>query len=201
MRHLAMLSLTLLLTACGGGSGSSASPPVTNTTTTTPIVPLSPVSEPAAMTGMLETHNEVRAAVAVMPLTWSSTMSSYAQEWANHLANENGCQMQHRAAAGMNTLGVGENLYWASPLTSTNSPPAIQAITPTQVANAWANEKTDYNYDTNTCADNKICGHYTQIVWKNTTEVGCGMAVCPDNGQIWVCNYNPPGNYIGQKPY
>ena len=203
MRSIAMLSLTLLLTACGGSSSSSTSPPVatTATTVTASTTPLSPASEPESMTGMLETHNQVRADVAVLPLTWSSTMSSYAQEWATHLANENGCQMQHRSAAGMNTLGVGENLFWASPLTSTNSPPTLQAITPTYVANDWSSEKIDYNYDTNTCTDGKICGHYTQIVWKNTTEVGCAMAICPDNGQIWVCNYNPPGNYTGQKPY
>ena len=40
-----------------------------------------------------------------------------------------------------------------------------------------------------------------KIVWSNTTEVGCGMALCSDNSQFWVCNYTPPGNYRGQKPY
>jgi pathogenesis-related protein 1 len=38
------------------------------------------------------------------------------------------------------------------------------------------------------------------MVWKNTTEVGCAAIEC--NGMtLWVCNYNPPGNYRGQKPY
>lgn len=188
MRQLIMISLTLLLSACGGSSDSTT-------------VPLTPTAEPATMTGMLDAHNQTRAAVAVLPLTWSSRMSSYAQEWATHLANNNGCKMQHRAAVGMNTLGVGENLYWASPTQWSDGRTEIQAITSAQVSNDWASEAVDYDYASNTCAVGKVCGHYTQMVWKTTTEVGCGMALCPDKGQIWVCNYNPPGNYIGMKPY
>lgn len=200
MRKLSILSLALLCTACGGG-GSSANPPATNTPPTT-TVPTSPATQPANMTGMLETHNQVRATVGVTPLTWSGSMSNYAQEWATHLANNNNCQMQHRSTAGANTLQVGENLYWASPITwSDGRPNDVQAITPTQVAEAWASEKADYDYASNTCASGKICGHYTQMVWNTTLEVGCGMAICPDKGQIWVCNYNPPGNWVGQKPY
>jgi hypothetical protein len=45
------------------------------------------------------------------------------------------------------------------------------------------------------------CGHYTQIIWRNTTEVGCGMATCSNGSEIWVCNYNPPGNYLRQNAY
>ena len=205
MRQVVMISFTLLLTACGGSSDSSSNPLVNTTPTAniapSPTVPLTPSAEPAAMTGMLEAHNQTRAAVAVMPLTWSSQMSSYAQEWATHLANNNGCKMQHRSAVSMNTLGVGENLYWASPVTWTDGRTEIQAITPAQVSNDWASEKADYDYASNTCASGKVCGHYTQMVWQATTEVGCGMALCPDKGQIWVCNYNPPGNYVGVKPY
>ncbi|MDO9190699.1 MAG: CAP domain-containing protein [Sulfurimicrobium sp.] len=46
-----------------------------------------------------------------------------------------------------------------------------------------------------------MCGHYTQLVWKKTTAVGCGMAVCGSRDQIWVCQYSPAGNWAGQKPY
>jgi PadR family transcriptional regulator len=45
-----------------------------------------------------------------------------------------------------------------------------------------------------------VCGHYTQIVWSNTREVGCGVAR-DSNREVWVCNYNPPGNWIGERPY
>jgi pathogenesis-related protein 1 len=45
-----------------------------------------------------------------------------------------------------------------------------------------------------------VCGHYTQIVWRDTTSVGCAAQSCPQ-GEIWVCDYSPPGNYVGQHPY
>jgi pathogenesis-related protein 1 len=153
------------------------------------------------MQGMLETHNQTRAAVGVAPLVWSSRMSQYAQQWAEHLATQNNCQMQHRSAAGANTLLVGENIYWASPVTWSDGRTEVQTITPSQVALDWASEKADYNVASNTCRTGASCGHYTQMVWNTTAEVGCGMSICPDKGQIWVCNYNPPGNWVGEKPY
>ena len=57
-----------------------------------------------------------------------------------------------------------------------------------------------FDEKTGQCKDGEVCGHYTQLVWKNTTEVGCAKVTC-GNQTIWVCNYNPPGNYVGQKPY
>ncbi|MCI5139186.1 MAG: hypothetical protein D3922_12405, partial [Candidatus Electrothrix sp. AR1] len=56
-----------------------------------------------------------------------------------------------------------------------------------------------YDYATNSC--HSVCGHYTQVVWRSTKEVGCGMASCNDKAQLWVCQYNPRGNMLGQKPY
>jgi hypothetical protein len=49
------------------------------------------------------------------------------------------------------------------------------------------------------------CGHYTQVVWRTSTELGCGVASCKTqdgwNQDIWICNYGPAGNIGGQKPY
>ena len=41
-------------------------------------------------------------------------------------------------------------------------------------------------------------GHFTQVVWKSSTELGCGISVDSNNRIVGVCNYNPPGNYMGQ---
>ncbi|MGC9503989.1 pathogenesis-related family 1 protein [Baaleninema sp.] len=133
-------------------------------------------------TEMLETHNYWRQQVGVPPLTWSSELASYAQEWADRLADR-GFEMQHRSQS-----PYGENIAWASG----------RDLSATEVVNMWAEERSDYNYETNSCRD--VCGHYTQVVWRDTQEVGCGMAT---NGreEIWVCNYDPPGNYIGERPY
>jgi hypothetical protein len=39
------------------------------------------------------------------------------------------------------------------------------------------------------------------MVWKNTTHVGVGIGVCKSGEILIVANYNPPGNYMGEKPY
>lgn len=141
------------------------------------------VSSQAGIQQMLSAHNSWRKRTGVPPLTWSPQLANYAQEWANKLAREN--KFEHRKNS-----PYGENLAWAGG----------QQLSPERVVNMWGEEVKDYNYNANSCKPGKMCGHYTQIVWRNTKQVGCGMA--RSNGkEVWVCNYNPPGNYRGQRPY
>lgn len=196
MRRLPLVGVGLLCTACVAVTA----PPLDAPTAFFPTVIAAEV-EPVAMQGMLAAHNQTRAAVGVAPLQWSGQMAAYAQAWAVHLATNNACRMQHRSHAHANPLQVGENLFWASPLRWSDGRVEVQAITPAEVAHDWASERSDYDYASNTCRTGAQCGHYTQMVWRTTTQVGCGMAICPDKGQIWVCNYNPAGNWVGEKPY
>jgi|GEM_PF-2774946 len=131
---------------------------------------------------ILDTHNQLRAEVGTPPLSWSGELASYAQEWANQLSRENG--FRHRDGG---SSGAGENLTAGSSIT--------------QMLDMWASEKDDYNPSTNTCRQGRVCGHYTQMVWRSTTEIGCGIASHKTYGNVMVCNYRPPGNYIGQRPY
>jgi pathogenesis-related protein 1 len=39
------------------------------------------------------------------------------------------------------------------------------------------------------------------MIWHSTTELGMGQANCAGGGTVVVAEYNPPGNYIGEKPY
>lgn len=151
--------------------------------------------------GMTAAHNSVRHALNINELSWSEALANHAQEWADYLANNNQCKMQHRPDDGAFKRLYGENLFWASPRRWSSGKVEIQDIKAEDVVTAWADEVHDYDYANNQCAIGKICGHYTQIVWRNTTAVGCGMKVCSDYSQIWVCSYDPAGNYIGQKPY
>lgn len=141
------------------------------------------VSSSAGIEQMLQAHNQVRQTVGVSPLQWSPQLANYAQEWAEKLAREG--KFEHRANS-----PYGENLASATG----------QQMSPSRVVQMWADEVADYDYASNSCAPGKMCGHYTQIVWDDTTEVGCGMARS-GNREVWVCNYNPPGNYRGQRPY
>lgn len=154
---------------------------------TAPLTPDDPTprAEDGTLAGMTARHNTIRAGVGVPPLTWDPEIAGYAQAWADHLAVANNCQLAHRP--GESQL-YGENLHWSSVATQ----PGTAAV------DLWAGESALYDAATGTCQG--TCGHYTQIVWANTTRVGCGTRTCA-SGVIFVCNYDPRGNYIGQKPY
>ena len=147
-------------------------------------------------TNMLGAHNNARRSKAVPPLRWSGQLAQVAADWANHLANRNSCRMRHRSGS-----GYGENLYWSSAVRWSSGERAVARVAPRTVVNSWVGEQRDYDARTNRCRSGRVCGHYTQVVWQGTTQVGCALSVCPDKAQIWVCNYSPPGNVVGQRPF
>jgi len=149
--------------------------------------------ETARVKGFTTAHNLVRRPLGLKDLIWDENLAAYASVWAKELAQKNNCKMKHRpqGSGGLCKQIHGENLAWNLGYQST----------PQRVTNAWAQEVHDYNYATNSCKPGKACGHYTQIVWKTTTHLGCAMYSCENQEEIWVCNYSPPGNFIGQKPY
>jgi len=153
--------------------------------------------EEGAMAGMTAAHNAYRLQAHDVPLAWDGGLAAYAQEWAEYLRDEYGCELQHRAWLGMDEEPYGENLYGATAWGMALS------TSPQDVVDAWWSEEAYYDYATNSCT--RVCGHYTQVMWKGSTHVGCGMAVCDGaNGttsDVWVCNYSPPGNWVGQKPW
>ena len=143
--------------------------------------------EPKEFAGIVKAHNVWRKKVGVSNLKWSSEAAKIAQKWANSLKKNNDCEMKHNPKRG----NFGENIYRSKGFNPTT----------TDVVDAWGKEIADYNYKTNTCKTGKKCGHYTQVVWNTTKTVGCGKASCDGREQVWVCNYSPPGNVAGKKPY
>lgn len=144
-------------------------------------------------------HNKWRAEVGVAEkLSYSPALALSAQAWADNLKKTNRCQMRHSKPDGK----YGENIFWGSALKWSDGRKELQKVTPEQVVDSWGSEKADYNYANNSCTPGKMCGHYTQVVWRDTTTVGCAMAVCEDSQeQVWVCQYQPAGNWVGKKPY
>ncbi len=143
---------------------------------------------------MLATHNLLRTEVGVPGLAWSDKLAEVAQGWADHLAADN-CGMYH------SDNRYGENVYYAGAVSYPSGRRAMQPILATRPVDMWGAEKQEYNAATGECSAPDGCGHYTQVVWKDTAEVGCGMAVCGNKAQIWVCNYFPAGNMAGKKPF
>jgi len=138
----------------------------------------------------LDFHNKARKEVRTAPLSWSPELAAYAQAWADSLAKW-GCNMAHRSSKNMKLKSYGENIYWSSGSSAT----ALDA------SEGWYSEIEKYVYGALTPTNWSGTGHYTQMVWSNTTAVGIGVTVCDSGGMIIVANYDPPGNYMGQKPY
>lgn len=139
-------------------------------------------------------HNAVRAAVTepanysgtwapLPPVTWSETVAATAQAWAEHLRDTENCGLVHASGT-----GYGENLASGS-----------GKMTPTRAVELWANEKANYTYNPK-YAFMSNTGHYTQIVWRTSVQIGCGSAMC-GNSTVICCRYSPAGNYIGKAPY
>lgn len=147
---------------------------------------------------ILRVHNEARAEVGVAPLTWNCTLAEFAQSWADQDVWEHSSQSQREGI--IPDSYVGENLAAAAPADRTLSDWG---------AVDWYGEIADWDNDSGTCAAGKVCGHYTQMVWQNTTEIGCGInrsssvmgSEWANNSVYLVCNYNPGGNYGGERPY
>lgn len=160
-------------------------------------------TEPKLFKGIVDLHNSLRSARSQAPLKWSNDLAQYASEWVNHLAATKNCAMIHRPNKGNSPFKQihGENLFWASPEFFSDGRIQRQDINANNVFKAWAEEENYYDYNSNTCQENEDCGHFTQMIWHETKEVGCAMATCSDKSQIWACNYSPRGNYIGEWPY
>ena len=145
---------------------------------------------PQQVQEILAAHNRYRATVGVPTLQWSDSLAAGAQQWADYLASAR--QLKHSG-----TPGVGENLALASGS-------GVAVYTVTQLVGIWGDEKRYFigGIFPNVSSTGKWqdVGHYTQVVWRNTTQVGCGVAT--GNGIIvMVGRYSPPGNVVGQRVY
>ena len=140
----------------------------------------------------VDAHNAVRAKVRppegyagpwtpLPPMAWSDELAGTAQAWADHLRDDNKCKLQHSDA------NLGENLAMG------------KGLDIAQAVSMWAKEGEHYVYSPSYEFDIPT-GHYTQVVWRKSTQLGCGVAHC-GRTNIMVCNYSPPGNHIGKPPY
>jgi uncharacterized protein YkwD len=133
---------------------------------------------------VLDAHNRCRAEVSVAPLQWSDSLAASAQQWADHLAATGTFEHSHS----------GENLAQGT----------TGAYSVTQLFGMWENEKQHFVNGAFPNVSNdgnwQRVGHYTQVVWRDTTEVGCGLASGNGN-DVLVCHYNPAGNMSGQNAF
>lgn len=141
---------------------------------------------------LVELHNHYRGQVspsasAMLPLKWDASLKVVAEGYAAK------CVWNHNP----DLEDTGENLF-----VSTGTMDLREGM------EKWFLEHLDYDFQNNSCDEEKMCGHYTQMVWADTHRVGCAVHLCNNmEGLSWekasflVCNYYPAGNYEGERPY
>src|SRR5689334_22128145 len=114
--------------------------------------------EPAALMGITAAHNVERSAVGVPAATWNDELAALA---TGFIAD---CEFAHSSGEERSNVAgfeyIGENLFSSGGFQPSGA----------DVTESWASEKVDYDHDSNTCAG--VCGHYTQIVWRESTALG-----------------------------
>jgi pathogenesis-related protein 1 len=149
---------------------------------------------------ILQIHNQARSKVGVEPLQWDCTLAKYAQRWVDQDKWKHSSAADYKSFLPPSYAFTGENLAVVAG--------SRRQITKEGIA-LWLSEQKDWNASASQCKNGKICTHYTQVVWRKTSKIGCGInrnatVMGPrwrGQTQFLSCNYNPAGNVKGQKPY
>ncbi|KAI4504389.1 hypothetical protein M0802_000860 [Mischocyttarus mexicanus] len=134
-------------------------------------------------------------------LKWNDELAHIAQVWASQCQFfvHDKCRNIDNNILNDDILAkyqVGQNIAYAA---GSSLPDVVSLV------KLWENEVKDFNYNQGITKQNfgKV-GHYTQMVWGNTKEIGCGSLKYVENNwesHYLVCNYGPAGNYLGQPIY
>lgn len=139
---------------------------------------------------MLNEHNRARDEASVPRLRWSGKLAREAQAWAEVLAREG--RMRH--SDGQVGSGAGENLWMGS----------AGYFGPEAMIGTFVEEKQYFLRGTfprvSSTGRWEDVGHYTQVVWRDTREVGCAVARNARDDFL-VCRYWPAGNWMGEAPF
>ena len=140
---------------------------------------------------LLSAHNRERAAAGVPRLEWNNELADSAEKWAKHLGKTGG--FEHSPDEDGKPI-EGENL-WAG---------TRGYYSPESMVGLWIAEKRDFRPGTfpanSRTGDVEHVGHYTQLMWRKTTAVGCATSHSADE-DLLVCRYSTAGNVTGESPY
>jgi Cysteine-rich secretory protein family len=159
----------------------------------TPHAPVAatPSEKPSTEVRLLAAHNSERVRLGLKPLKWSPVLAENARKWANHLANTG--TFEHAVPA-KGEADQGENLWMGT----------RASYDPEEMVQAWIDERTLYKSGkfpaVSTTGDWRDVGHYTQLIWHSTSQIGCAISA-NQSDEILVCRYDPPGNWEGQHPF
>ncbi len=140
---------------------------------------------------MLDAHNRARGELGLAPLAWSPGLAVAAARHARELARR-GRLFHAEQPAGR--AGQGENLF-----SGTRGGYAYD-----EMVRYWLAERRQFRNAPSPRFSRtgrwQDAAHYVQIVWRDTTEVGCAME--PGQAEDFlVCRYSPRGEVRGRRAY
>lgn len=139
---------------------------------------------------ILALHNAERRRVDVPDLAWNPHLEREAAEWARYLSSRG--LLQH--ADDLTRNGTGENLWMGT----------AGGWDVDGMVGMFLEERRHYRHaafpDVSRTGNWVDVGHYTQIVWRDTREVGCAVASARGN-DVLVCRYFPAGNVMGRRAH
>ena len=142
-----------------------------------------PISGTDFQKSALDAHNNYRAKHHVGKLVLNQELCDIAQKYAEELARTG--NFAHSGNS-FHDDNMGENLFACYGM----------KITGKMMTDDWYNEVNQYNF--NNPGYISGTGHFTQIVWKGSKQVGFGYAQARDGYYYGVANYYPAGNFIGE---
>lgn len=132
---------------------------------------------------VISLHNKYRKLHGCPEIVHNPELTKIAQTYADKIASEN--NFSHSNCK-WGDKHIGENLSWCNGI----------KITAEVMTDMWYNEIKFYDFDNPQFSSE--AGHFTQVVWKNTKEIGVGISQSSDGAWYGVANYYPPGNVVGQ---
>lgn len=217
IKIISAVLVSVLLAACGGQSASENE--AASHTLTCDASPL--------CNAWLSAHNDLRSqlseggisddgtqgaypvpATALPDLQWDAQLAAVAQQYADKCSwGHNRARKSEYQTAGGTLASVGENIAYQAYSSTQNTAADVLP----ELFDLWAAENIKWHYQTYQSATINGAGHFTQLIWANTTYVGCAISVCSSMANTnvpagyttfyAVCDYATAGNYIGQYPY
>ena len=150
----------------------------------------------------LKVHNDAREEVGSPPLVWSEKLKKDAQKYADYLSTKD--LFEH--SNNLEKLNQGENLYLSYYFVFKENNEKYYFDETNHLNDAsvsWLSEKKDFKYAKIGDSRNNfsLIGHYTQMVWSNTTKVGIAYSKSKSGKVYVVARYYPAGNFMGEHPY
>ena len=133
----------------------------------------------------LEVHNQLRAKHHAGPLTLNDDLNNIAQKYAQYLADN---ELFEHSNADFKGDYMGENLFTCYGM----------KLTGKLMTQEWYNEIKDYDFATGQSVNGNAIGHFTQVVWIGSKQLGVGVAKSKNGNYYGVANYYPAGNWVGK---